>query len=406
MLAFPALKDGLQPRGPSAVGGLSATRIELHNGSKEAGALWRLFHSIPRETLQSLLLNTVAFDRERPQNRIASLSDGGGGVYAFGLAVQNTGGRFVRISQLRQLIEDLETYVRAYQAYQRDNALRDKELRVFVDQVDSAHGVGLPNSRPKWINNDKKRQCVKEFIAALKVRYDRAKALDPTEHARLLQSPIYVGCSSNLAQRKPNYVPKGGKSSLALANKIYGLTLCLLSRRGIDASAKFVTVLRTWENGQLDLGERLVHALAGSYVHQGGFNIVEAGSAPERQTPSQLEDGRAYVLGDAPYLRHNLKASIAEMERRQAFQGACEELANAIAEAGVHEASVCTEGVVSNDLRRGLDDLLRESEQVHQAEQEAAGDDEIKRQLAAVKAEIEQLQTILGVFDSLDKLLE
>lgn len=71
--------------------------------------------------------------------------------------------------------------------------------------------------------------------------------------------------------------------------------MSLLHKQGLRPIPKIITIIHVWAGKQLPIAERLVTALAGSYVHQGGFNIQEGGGN-SMQLPINALDASIYIL--------------------------------------------------------------------------------------------------------------
>ncbi|KAM0542124.1 hypothetical protein ACHAPJ_012949 [Fusarium lateritium] len=305
-------------------------------------AMCELLHSMSPSSIKSIIQGTVAFDEsernlhcfEIPEKTPAN-PEKIPGVYVVGLCRRMHGGqgRFLNIKEMKSLISDLKDYVKGYEAYtkaQRNIAAGgfismknlssddQKAIRLFkgVDNYSGALQSTLDKGDPIFIEKDDEIPSIKALINTYESMCDIT--LDPTESIRMRQSPLYVGCSKDLANRTKVYKNNG---SLKGINKPLGLTVSVLKRLHIDVEMKVVAVLRTWKPNQLAMAEQLIATLAGSLVYQHGFNAIETGGTGARTVTSDraLKINTEYVISRVGHIRVNLRKSIDELETRTKF---------------------------------------------------------------------------------------
>lgn len=154
---------------------------------------------------------------------------------------------------------------------------------------------------------------MREFLAATRARQVSLSTLDTTGALWSVQTPIYVGCSQNVKSRITAYRPVQLQTAFKSANNPYGLTMSLLHKQGLRPIPKIITIIRVWAGKQLPIAERLVTALAGSYVHQGGFNIQEGGG-DSMQLPINALDASIYILVTKAFWKANFDLSEKELD--------------------------------------------------------------------------------------------
>lgn len=134
----------------------------------------------------------------------------------------------------------------------------------------------------------------------------------------MIQTPLYVGLSVELADRLPKHDPtKGLNSVLASSNKPFALVVSLMKFQGQEPLTKALCVLRVWEKRDLLFAETLVSALARSMICQDGFNRTECGDAGKASGLKQHKDGEDYVKYRSRFFYDNCKAVLQDLRARQ-----------------------------------------------------------------------------------------
>lgn len=143
---------------------------------------------------------------------------------------------------MERLVEGLERYVGGYSvltsnmiAKQRSDG-QTKDLE-WVRDVDRAYNLGLsPISLPstaRFMLSSSDLSHVSSLIAQFKERMHDA-SLNPTSQIRQIQSPLYVGCSTELQKRIEGY---------SLRRKLTGINKPLR----LPVSLKIKVAIRTWK---------------------------------------------------------------------------------------------------------------------------------------------------------------
>ncbi|GAB1316793.1 hypothetical protein MFIFM68171_07003 [Madurella fahalii] len=382
------LEDTLKVLGQ--VGGLSV-----------AGDVWDLFHSIPRNVLESIVLGTIAYDdcRTSGNGRVTGLSGDGPGVYVLGLSIAGRQGEFISAKELRLLLDNLDTYILGYKFSSSQSSgpqkPPDKAARAadLVAKVDSAYGAPPTPGKPRFICDDANLEAAQCLYKWLNRTYLSLRQRDPTGEIRMIQSPLYVGCGRNVTNRITDYELCHNKTALCSANKFYGLIASLLNFQGLTPKVHIATAIRTWQTGQLPKAEMLVAALAGSYVTHGGFNLREAGQTRDTQIQN-WPDHEAYVFSAVTYLRDNAMWSIRDLDRAAQLQE--NEAALEVLDKGTlhREADGCIAGLEATRVR-----CLSLDQEVEQAESELI---RAKDDIAALSR---QRELLAGANEILDRLL-
>lgn len=151
-------------------------------GPSVDGDVWDLFHTIPRDLLESLVLGTVAFDHSRTQNRVTGLDNNGPGIYILGLSIVGRDGQFLDGRELDLLIQDLQTYIQGSTVLRRKKpaATRSATERAavqLVTDVDFTYGVGAAG-RPRFICDAENDALAGHLLSSLQARRQAMFALD------------------------------------------------------------------------------------------------------------------------------------------------------------------------------------------------------------------------------------
>lgn len=262
-----------------------------------------LLHSMDRSAIRAIIRGTVAFDtfnEEAKWLEIPGEAEGNvPGVYVIGLSRRDHNGQFLNILETEKLIHGLQNYIDGYRALDRHRCRvqlqvatqgnltpQDKERISWVFKVDGFPGDVSPHGpipEAKFVESDDDVTNIEALIKSLERRCD--VTLDPTKEIRQRQSPIYVGCSTNLRERASDDSLK----DLSGLNKPLALTVNILSALDLPVNLTVQVALRIWESDQLPVAEQLVATLASSLVYQHGFNDTDAGgTAGSTVTASSL----------------------------------------------------------------------------------------------------------------------
>ncbi|EKJ68722.1 hypothetical protein FPSE_11100 [Fusarium pseudograminearum CS3096] len=296
-----------------------------------------LLHSMSPRVVESIVKGTFAYDSQRHIDCYPKPSKYDGeipGIYVVGLSRRGEKGRFLNINEMETLIQWLQFYIEGYLAYakkQYADLSSDEEIALKrLKAVDSEAG-GNPSPKPVFIEKDEEIPRIRALIDTFKKMCNRS--LDATGTVRMLQSPLYVGCSKNLADRMSIYE----KNSLKGMNKPLGLTVCIMRKLNKPLKLHVCNVIRIWEPTQLPIAEQLVASLASSLIYQHGFNATEAGgTGPNTITSaSGIMHNTKMVMSDLKHLATNAKNSIAELEQRKGFVDSLNKIRGSVADIAV-----------------------------------------------------------------------
>ncbi|KAG8426839.1 hypothetical protein J3459_007753 [Metarhizium acridum] len=324
---------------------IGPTALALWTDSGRKWEMFMLLLSMHRSTIRAIILGTVAYEachgRLETYPNPAFNEDHAQGVYVVGLRRIGAGGKFLTVNELRRLITGLERYIEGCRVLWNvttpsQRTARQSELAQWVAMVDGMYSTASKSLRPialaypteaRFIEGPPDTRSVQAFITSLRKRLpaDASAAVDPD--VRQVQSPLYVGCSRRLNNRLANYRKTQHFSSV---NRSLGLTVSVLAALGFHVDLSVHVVLRTWKASQLRTAEQLVVTLAGSLVHQTGFNSIPGGdNAGSDAGMAQAED---LVLGcpNGP-LQDNIISCRADREQRLRFEATLERLDSGIA---------------------------------------------------------------------------
>ncbi|KAJ4011533.1 hypothetical protein NW752_008539 [Fusarium irregulare] len=296
-------------------------------------SMLELLHSMDHGVVESIVKNTFAFDVtmeniscfRMPQSSNPEVP----GVYVVGLSILGRNGRFLDFKEMERLIQDINRYISGYEAYAKfkadeaqqgysyakTNQSKDEQRAdAFWKRVDSFAG-GNATAEPAFIKKDEEIPSIKALLKTFENMCDRS--LDPAGTTRMLQSPLYVGCSKNLFERTKIYT----RDSLRGMNKPMALTICILRMHKVKVDVCVGNVLRVWKEDQLPKAEQLVATLAGSLVYQHGFNATEAGGTGSRTLVDEdgLRANVAHIFSGTRLLLTNLRSSVQEGDLRHRF---------------------------------------------------------------------------------------
>jgi hypothetical protein len=265
-----------------------------------------LLHSIPRAVLASILMGTVAYDQTNKD--LVQYDADGSGVYVVGISLSAHNGAFLTGNEMASFVNDLERYItEAEVCLGVDDDPIPPRSRFIID-ADNQYGI-YAEAVPRFIRGARSLNSMRQFLASMKRRRDAMQKADASGTRRSHQSPLYVGCAVNMKRRLMAYGSKQYKSTFEAVNNPFGLTMSLLHMAGLAPKEQFVSVIRTWQPGQLGAAEGLVAALAGSYIEQQGFNVQVCGQHRQEQGVSSDADATTYVLLTSPHLTENVEAS-------------------------------------------------------------------------------------------------
>lgn len=269
-----------------------------------------LMNMEPR-VLQSVLLGTIARDAAMNADRWP-ISDGPG-VYAVGVAVDGRRGGFLNSVELEVLADHCDKYAQAYRISRTSSTL-PQQPKVILDAhaIDSAVSLFAgPGFRS--VDSAEEVDRITLFAERLRVRAVKAKQVDPSGTSIQYQSPLYIGCASNIDERIRAYSNQedNGRPAFDDINKLLGLTINILSFIGLPSQLVAMSVLPISEFRELDVAERLVVTLASSLVAQDGFNTAAVGPCLDNVWSDKLNAQRDWI-----YSQEYVESNIAEVTEK------------------------------------------------------------------------------------------
>ncbi|CAG7565832.1 unnamed protein product [Fusarium equiseti] len=290
--------------------------------------MFELMHSMSPRVIRSIVAGTVAFDDQTGKfngydapNKHSSAHVPG--VYVIGLSRYGEEGRFLNITELELVIQAIEKYIAGYYAYVKFQKLAtgawlsdvENDALIHLRHVDEKAG-GKESRTPVFIDKDERVPRIEALLETLRCMCD--PNLDPTKLVRMIQSPLYVGCSQNLEQRMGTY----GTHCLKDINKPLGLTVAIMRKLSLEPKLHVRNVIRTWKPAQLPVAEQLVTCLASSLVYQRGFNSTEAGGTGVRTGPNSEWDCQknlVHVMSARTIFKQNVRMSLEDLRSRKEF---------------------------------------------------------------------------------------
>lgn len=302
----------------------------LKNGMAADFRRFTIFHAIPRQALESVVLGTVAYDYhgKRGHKREQYKDRSGFGIYAIGLTVDKRDGAWLTANELKVLAGNLKKYVEGYDDWTthrgRPKTTQHRESWEFVLDVDNQIGSLDPKKRKdsgpqlRFCASDDGRSGMLDLIRTLEKMAAESLKIDPAGVAYLIQAPLYIGCSVGVGGRLEQHSLRlTGSSALQLSNKAFGAVACLMSYQNLPPKEVGICVVRLWDTKDIPYSEALVCSLANSLICQDGFNRVECGDSTTNKPLDK--EGEEYIKARAPYLHTNLTASLREIEARNSF---------------------------------------------------------------------------------------
>ncbi|KAK8100096.1 hypothetical protein PG999_010470 [Apiospora kogelbergensis] len=336
------------------------TRLETMLAAVRSGvdglvddSMMGLLHSVHPFVLRSVCMGTIAYDfhDEDSSNWQNVYNEYGPGVYAVGIAIRGREGKFLTPAEIRTLLELLKGYAASCEAreahgsedvhepMQLDDQQRD-QLRVSMD-IDKQYMPFIPETPPseRAVNLEDEdesapglesgsEEAVEDESQDLhRPRFSRGKDMTKNIHAvirgfnsRLLmagdsdlpqiQSPLVIGSSNDLQNRKQDYRP--AVMCLRNADRVYWLIMSIIQYMGLTPLEVFVPFTKAWKVAHINQGEILGTLIGSSLVCAAGLNIHQPGAKKNNRPPDDVMFERTYL--DAirrDWYLDNMKHSVA-----------------------------------------------------------------------------------------------
>ncbi|KAJ0327780.1 hypothetical protein COL5a_005754 [Colletotrichum fioriniae] len=315
-LRFPDIANELIAAGMPKQPDCTIAQLRLDHSSN-----WEtteVLHIIPRDLLRSIIKGTVAMDFGPNRPHDYDEDSTAAGIYVIAVSIDGGDGRFLNWSELGELIMILQNYADVYTLHKRGTPKNMAELvKISVaKEIDLAVNGQWTDTKTRFICNDTQHQHVLAFIENLQRR--RAPMFPGVVEAAVHQEqcPLYVGCSTKLNGRLPKY---SLSTNLDGINNLLGLLISALRHMDSEPAITRRVVMKTWKRSQLPVAERLVSALARSYVWQDGLNIAEGGA--NEVGYSHSIEAEIEIAVNSTVMEENLTASLQDIrDRKQCLQ--------------------------------------------------------------------------------------
>ncbi|KAI1798641.1 hypothetical protein F4811DRAFT_547719 [Daldinia bambusicola] len=305
-----------------------------------------LLHSLSPKLLRSVLMKTLGPDLYDPDfstkaNEENIFKSNGAGAYVVFVSVEGRKGKFLCAREVRELIGLLRKYVSAvdvYQAWKQSDSYSAGQLADSKDDIvkameiddvlrftaeydlENLDDLNLTRFDPRWASQSKKKQmlegkdvCITEAIVSLIAMLEKRLIPGVDEEVYQMQSPLMVGNAGHITRRAESHIPSPWLGSSTPS--VWGLLLSCLSVMGVKPVARYVTLLRAWEDKeQVNVAETLGTVLAGSMITVDGCNVKQPGTRGADNVPdSEFEATRKYIFAGKPWFKSNLRRSRSEL---------------------------------------------------------------------------------------------
>ncbi|KAK8054408.1 hypothetical protein PG996_013709 [Apiospora saccharicola] len=297
--------------------------LHKDNDQVEYSSMFLLLHTIHPRVLRSVCMGTVAYEFYDESSGAWSgvHSEHGPGAYAVGIAIKGRDGKFLTATEIRALINILQTYGAGCAAWEATNQdvfgqrqLDEQQTAdlAWVTEIDNQYppaGRVSPTSemqadieaesdaaaddgtdteeegsqtmrRPRFSNSS---QSLATGTHALISMFQRRLMHGTNPSEPQIQSPLLIGSSNDLQARKQNCRPNVAR--LHSAANLYGLLMSCIKFMGLEPEEVFVPFTKAWMVSQINQGEVLGTVVASSLVSMTGLNVHDAGAKNETKTP-------------------------------------------------------------------------------------------------------------------------
>ncbi|KAK7943955.1 uncharacterized protein PG986_013068 [Apiospora aurea] len=317
----------------------------VHEDEMADGSMFQLLHTIHPRVLRAVCMGTVALEfHDRMSDLWAHVQDEHGpGAYAVGIAIEDRHGKFLTPNEIRDLIGVLKSYVAGIEAWVAkaevdaygesqlsDQQVSDLEFAMEIDNVYLRTGTATPTPEmqaaiasedeedgeptetdtvPETVEEESQEMHCPRFASG----GQRGVVADDEPQ---IQSPLIVGNSNDLQNRKQDYRPNVRR--LHNAAHIYSLLMSSIKYMGLDPLEVFVPFTKAWEVHQINQGEVLGTIVGSSLVPMAGLNVYRPGGKHEKRPPTQavLERTRREVNRREWFL-DNMRQTCAKSEKGQ-----------------------------------------------------------------------------------------
>ncbi|RSL55686.1 hypothetical protein CEP54_009256 [Fusarium duplospermum] len=291
-----------------------------------------LLHSMYKAAMRAIVAGTVVYDGFKDRAAwLKTSSEVEGkipGVSVMGMSREGQQGQFLNINETQRLFDGLERYVKGGRiCLQNRNAAVapamsniERAAVSWIHTVDPFVGSAAPPGAqplPRFIQSDSKILSIEGVIEGFKLRCNRT--LDPSGKVRQIQSPLCMGCSTDLRART-SACKRTVRRGLVNLNKPLYLVANTLEALKLPVDLSMHVALRICEADQLPLAEQLIITIALSLVHQCGFNATESGgtgSSTVNPTSASLRQNIELIMAHSNTMEQNIRAMLADLAQRR-----------------------------------------------------------------------------------------
>ncbi|KAK4460676.1 hypothetical protein QBC42DRAFT_288332 [Cladorrhinum samala] len=195
MTLIPGIFDELRVR-PNDCGltlNVSKAKLAKSEGIAPQSLMWALFHAIPRDVLESMVLGTVAYDVAK--DNVNGYDSNGSGVYVLGISISGRDGEFLNIREYATLLQNMKRYLKGCRDIYEPTPDRDAATKAadkdLISQVDNVYGVQPEPRKPRWVTDSQNLIFAEHFYQELRARTRALCQLDQTGLVHSLQSSQY-----------------------------------------------------------------------------------------------------------------------------------------------------------------------------------------------------------------------
>ncbi|RSM14829.1 hypothetical protein CDV31_005263 [Fusarium ambrosium] len=287
-----------------------------------------------KTAIRAVVAGAVAYDTFRGEGTwLAMPTETEGkvpGVYVVGMSCQGQQGQFLDIEETEKLVGGLERYAKGARICMEHRSVtgipsmtaEDIVLVEWVRTVDSWVGSAVaPDAlpTPRFVQRDSEFVGMERIIEMFKRRCNRV--LDLSGKVRQIQSPLYVGCSTDLRSWTGAY-ELSARKDLADVNEPLCLVVNTLEALNLPVDLSVQVAIRIWDADQLHIAEQLITTIAFSFVHQSGFNTTECGGigpSMDECDPAGLRQSLELLMAHSNTMEQNLRATLANFAQRRKF---------------------------------------------------------------------------------------
>ncbi|KAL2072909.1 hypothetical protein VTL71DRAFT_12252 [Oculimacula yallundae] len=283
----------------------SSVAIADADGPRE---MCELLHTIHPKVVHSIILNTIAYQWTADDHfkDLVMPVDGCAGSYVATFAVKGRNGKGLTIKEWRMVQQKWDMYI-----------AKDPKDAVEATIIDMKYPCASWNKETILEGNENGERklwfkTAHQFSECINLRIPSDWV--PNEDVPQLQSPLYIGCSKDLAARVHYYDPLG---TMSAASKSWRLLMSILKHCGIEVDTIMIPLIKIWETSHLNKAEILLTMLAGSHISEGGLNQhPPGGHRSMNHSEDKFLEAQTQAFCRYRWTTENLRRSEEELDRR------------------------------------------------------------------------------------------